>query len=48
MAEHVGDASLFLLLSGQRQCLLLILKDLPGKEDDPEENKVQRRYLVTY
>jgi hypothetical protein len=48
MAEHVSDASLFLLLSGQRQCFLLILKDLPGKEDDPEENKVQRRYLVTY
>jgi len=48
MAEHVGDASLFLLLSGQRPCFLLILRDLPGKEDDPEENKVQRRYLVTY
>jgi hypothetical protein len=48
MAEHVGDASLFLLLSGQRPCFVLILKDLPGEEDDPEENKLRRRYLVTY
>ena len=48
MAEHVGDASLFLLLSGQRPCFVLILIDLPGEEGDPEENKLQRRYLVTY
>ena len=47
MAEHVGDASLFLLLSGQRPCFVLILKDLPGEEDDPEENELRRRYLVT-
>jgi len=43
-----ADASLFLLLSGQRPCFVLILKDLPGEEDNPEENKLQRRYLVTY
>jgi len=40
MAEHVGDASLFLLPSGQRPCFVLILKDLPIEEDGSRREQV--------
>ena len=38
----------FCCSAASEPCFVLILKDLPGEEGDPEENKLQRRYLLTY